>query len=594
MTDRPATARNARRFRLRLAGLLLAALAVYLIGNAANPLWDRDEPRYGQTSREMLWTGDWVVPRLMGTVRTAKPPGIYWLQAAAMGAFGQNAFAARLPSVLAGVGTLALLGLTLPRAIGRRRTLLAVLVLGSSLLFVACAKLSTTDVTLLLFSTAAQVGVGAFYISAKDNSRKPRAQRALFRNPGEKRSLRSRLTSDGGIVLMLWIAVGCAGLIKGPVVLGVIATTLLAVWLMDLEPRLSVGTEGTRTELHARLAWNRPAVRRGAWMLRLRPLVGLGIVALVAGPWLVMIQIRQPTFLWTAFTHDVVNRSLNPMEGHKGPPGFYLLTAVGTYAPWSLLAPAALLNAWRRRRVPWVRFAVAATVGPWVMFELVATKLPHYVLPCFVPLSVLVADALVQSAKHRIDWLSDGGFLALAGIFAAIVTLAAAGLWALPAVAGATSIPALAGIALTFAVMPTAAWAAVALFRKRRPVRAAGLLAGGTAAGAMLVYGLVLPAVAAVRLPLRLARDLSAVSGTVDMVGYKEPSLAFHASAPARPLRQREAWPPEQPARTVVIDRADWDALPAPQRASWAVVSRERGANVAKGRSVEVLIVERR
>ena len=547
MTDRPATppdARsNARRFRLRLALLLLAALAVYLIGNAANPLWDRDEPRYGQTSREMLWTGDWVVPRLMGVVRTAKPPGIYWLQAAAMQAVGQTAFAARLPSVLAAVGTLALLGLTLPRAIGRRRTLLAVVVLGSCLLFVACAKLSTTDATLLLFTTSAQLGVGAIY-------------------------LRSRRNAVGPVtVLPLWIAVGCAGLIKGPVVLGVIATTLLALGLWD---------------------------RRAAWMLRLRPLVGLGIVALVAGPWLVMIQIRQPDFLWTAFTHDVVNRSVNPMEGHKGPPGFYLLTAVGTYAPWSLLVPAALLNAWRRRRVPWVRFAVAATVGPWVMFELVATKLPHYVLPCFVPLSVLVADALVQSAKRRVPWLSDGGFLALAGLFAAIVTLAAAGLWALPAVAGATSIPALAGIALTFAALPASAWAAVALFRKRRPIHAAGLLAGGTAAGAILLYGLVLPAVAAVRLPLRLARDLSAVSGTVDMVGYKEPSLAFHASAPARPLRQREAWPPDPPARTVVIDRADWDALPAPERASWAVVSRERGANVAKGRSVEVLIVERR
>ena len=541
---------------------------VYLAGNAANPLWDRDEPRYGQTAREMLWTGDWVVPRLMGVVRTAKPPGIYWLQATSMLIFGQTAFAARLPSALAGIGTLAMLGLILPRFIGRRRAWLAVLILGTSLLFIACAKLSTTDGALLLFTTAAQLGVGAIYLRSRER-RKTRVW----------------------TVVALWIAVGLAGLIKGPVVLGVIATTLLALWLFDLEPRLSVKTVDARTELHARLAWNRPAARRAAWMLKLRPLFGLGLVALVAGPWLVAIQIREPTFLWTAFTHDVVNRSVNPLEGHRGPPGFYLLTAIGTFAPWSLLAPAALLNAWRRRNVPWVRFAAAATVGPWIMFELVATKLPHYVLPCFVPLSVLVADALVRANWRRIGWTSDRGFSTLAALFAAVATLAAAGVWALPAVAGPLPLGSWVGIALASMAVPICAWGAFRLFSKHRPIRAATFLAAGTALGVVLIYGLILPGIAAVRLPLRLASDLSGTAGTVAMVGYKEPSLAFHASAPNRTLRQADGLSTE--SATAVIDRADWDALPASERAGWRIASRERGANVAKGRGVEVLIVER-
>lgn len=564
----PIASQNARLYRLRLGLLLLAALLVYLAGNAANPLWDRDEPRYGQTSREMLWTGDWVVPRLMGIVRTAKPPGIYWLQASSMLIFGQTAFAARLPSALAGIGTLAMLGLTLPRFIGRRRAWLAVLILGTGLLFIACAKLSTTDGVLLLFTTAAQLGVGAIYLRSRE-----------------------RRKTSFWTVVAVWIAVGLAGLIKGPVVLGVIATTLLALWLFDLEPRLSVKTVDARTELHARLAWNRPAARRAAWMLKLRPLFGLGLVALVAGPWLVAIQIREPTFLWMAFTHDVVNRSVNPLEGHRGPPGFYLLTAIGTFAPWSLLAPAALLNAWRRRDVPWVRFAAAATVGPWIMFELVATKLPHYVLPCFVPLSVLVADALVRAKWRRIGWTGDRGFLILAAIFAAVATLAAAGLWALPAVAGPLPVWSWVGIASASIALPGAAWAAWILFRRRRPIRAATFLAAGTATGVVLVYGLILPGIAAVRLPLRLARELSGTTGTVEMVGYKEPSLAFHASAPNRPLRQADGLSTE--AAKAVIDRADWDALPERKRHGWEIASRESGANVAKGRRVEVLILKR-
>ena len=74
-----------RRRHVLLMSLLVAGLlGVFLVGNGRVPLFDRDEPRYAVTSRAMLETGDWVVPRFLGEVRTAKPPAIYWLQAAAM------------------------------------------------------------------------------------------------------------------------------------------------------------------------------------------------------------------------------------------------------------------------------------------------------------------------------------------------------------------------------------------------------------------------------------------------------------------------------------------------------------------------------
>ena len=77
--------------RLPLAGIvftLLAAAAVYFAGNGRVQLWDRDEPRYAQCSRQMLESGDWVVPRLYDSLRTKKPPLIYWCQAAAMKLLG--------------------------------------------------------------------------------------------------------------------------------------------------------------------------------------------------------------------------------------------------------------------------------------------------------------------------------------------------------------------------------------------------------------------------------------------------------------------------------------------------------------------------
>src|ERR1700690_4486369 len=81
--------------------IILASLLVYLIGNHSVSLWDRDEPRYAQTSRQMLQSGDWVVPRLLDEVRTAKPVFIYWCQAASMQLFGDTDFAARLASTVA-------------------------------------------------------------------------------------------------------------------------------------------------------------------------------------------------------------------------------------------------------------------------------------------------------------------------------------------------------------------------------------------------------------------------------------------------------------------------------------------------------------
>src|SRR5436190_21887256 len=110
-------ARATNRFRICL--IIAGSLAVYLAGNARVSLWDRDEPRYAQTSRQMLRSGDWVVPRLLDEVRTAKPIFIYWCQATSMKLFGDNDFAARLPSAIALTLTLVMVAVAVYRWTGR-------------------------------------------------------------------------------------------------------------------------------------------------------------------------------------------------------------------------------------------------------------------------------------------------------------------------------------------------------------------------------------------------------------------------------------------------------------------------------------------
>src|SRR4051812_41913808 len=105
----------------KIALIIAACFMTYLIGNEATALWDRDEPRNAQASRQMLQSGDWVVPRLMEKVRTAKPIFIYWCQAASMRVFGDNAFAARFPSVIGMTATLILLAIVISGSVGPAR-----------------------------------------------------------------------------------------------------------------------------------------------------------------------------------------------------------------------------------------------------------------------------------------------------------------------------------------------------------------------------------------------------------------------------------------------------------------------------------------
>ena len=103
----------------------------------------------------------------------------------------------------------------------------------------------------------------------------------------------------------------------------------------------------------------------------------------------------------TSISHDVVNRVRSGLENHTGPPGYYLATIWPFFLPWSLLLPLAAVVAWKNRRLPVVRFAMAAVLGPWLMFEIVRTKLPHYMLPTYPWLALLVADAIVRCLRGQ-------------------------------------------------------------------------------------------------------------------------------------------------------------------------------------------------
>ncbi|MBV8780903.1 MAG: glycosyltransferase family 39 protein, partial [Phycisphaerae bacterium] len=459
--------------RQHLVLLLSAALVTYLIGNARVSLWDRDEPRYAQTSRQMVRSGDWVVPRLYDVVRTKKPPLVYWCQASCMAVFGDKgntgAAAARMPSAIAMTATLAMLAIV----IGGKRGVLAAFILGSTALVFWSAKSALTDSILLFFITAAQLGVMALW----------KGNRSWW------------------IAIITAAAIGLGGLTKGPIVLAIPGATLLVLWIASPN------------------RWAMPKIT-GRAILQL--LVGILIIVAIVVPWLIQVEHRSPGFLRQALLHEVVDRARDPQEGHSGPPGYYFALIWATYFPWSLLLPAALVAAWKRREIPEVRFALAAVIGPWIMLEIYRTKLPHYLLPAYPFLAWMTADLLLDMPAT----LTGIGFKKVVTVWTVVIALVGLSPWILLrwfslSTGAVIGLSAFTIIAMEFAHQVRRA------FLADRPMLASTILGSGMFALVAALHIGFLPQADFLQISRRVAAYLPP-GESARMIDYKEPSLAFY------------------------------------------------------------------
>jgi 4-amino-4-deoxy-L-arabinose transferase-like glycosyltransferase len=534
--------------------IILGCAAVYLAGNARVSLWDRDEPRYAQTSRQMLQSGDWVVPHLLDKIRTAKPIFIYWCQASAMKIFGGNEFAARFPSALAMTLALVVLAIAISRTVGPSRAMWTIFVLGTSALAIAAAKMCLTDGVLLFFVTSAQACLGLLYARPRTTFLplplgEGRGEGVLENQSASPRegpltlalSRRAR-GSNLHVAIFMWIAIAFAGLTKGPPVLGISFTTMLVLAIFD-------------------------RAKNFAWWARTRPILGIVILTIICAPWLILIHQRSPGFLESSIGHEVIDRMRTPQEGHGGKPGTYLLVICAGGFPWSLLFPAAILHAWRRRHLPAIRFALSAVIGPWLMFELIPTKLPFYILPIFPFLAFLTADMLVRAGRKVHDQLSNKGFVKIVGIWCAIVVVVAC----LPWMSVRMFKPYINSISIASMVLATLIAIAYVggvyvSFRADRPLRAAAVMGIGMMLIVLVMYVGYFPSAQFLRTSQRIADVLHEHAGKdAMMIDYKEDSLPWCEGGTIRPQRDNDFLvhnPPQMWPNFLVLTGEVWRKTP--------------------------------
>jgi 4-amino-4-deoxy-L-arabinose transferase-like glycosyltransferase len=343
--------------------LVIFSLVCFLQGIRALPPTNRDESRYAQATKQMFESGDFIDIHFQDAPRYRKPIGIYWLQAASVGAAkalgvadAQNRIIYyRIPSLVNAIASILLLYWAALAFMRRRYAFLAAFAFAGTLVMGVEARIATIDASLLVTAIAAQGALARFYL------------------------FREKLTSaqQWKLAAIFWTAIGAAILLKGPIVPGIVALTAASVSIAD---------------------------RSGRWLTRLKFIPGLLWVLVITLPWLVAIYLKTSgKFYQASVGTDFFGKFTKGAEGHGAPPGYYFVLF------WILLFPVAQLTwlaapyAWKNRADPAVRFLLAWLVPAWLMFEVVITKLPHYVLPLLpaaVILILLALDRGVQADRH--------------------------------------------------------------------------------------------------------------------------------------------------------------------------------------------------
>jgi 4-amino-4-deoxy-L-arabinose transferase-like glycosyltransferase len=339
---------------LLIAALVLLALPVWL-EPAGSWLGEPDEARYAEIPREMRTSGDWLTPRFNGVPYFEKPPLLYWVNAASFSLFGETPWAARLPTRLAGMGTVLLvIGMT-AGAWGLEAGLAAGILYLASPLGFAFSRVNLTD-GLLTFFFAATL--------------------AWARNV-----LASR---EAGKPIALWsalmgLAAAGAFLTKGLIGI-VLPGAIVLLWCL---------LTGRRRLLPC--LWMSPA-----------PITFL----LAAAPWFVAAARRHPDFLRFFFIHEHFQRFATTSAHRQGPIYYF----AGIFLAGFLPALPFFFAAFRKPSLvrwpgenPDAFFFLLWFAVVFVFFSVSSSKLPPYLMPA-IPAAAVLAGLGVASASSWRQW----------------------------------------------------------------------------------------------------------------------------------------------------------------------------------------------
>lgn len=369
----PHTTRTQGLERWAIPGLILAFVVFYLLPLMIHGLWIPDETRYAQIGQDMLHSGNWVAPHFMGLRYFEKPIAGYWMIAIGQAVFGDNLFGVRIASALSTGLSVWLVWLIAGRLWrDPRKRFASTLIYMSFGLVAGQAGYANLDPQFTFWVNLSLVAVWFAFDSS---------------------TRRARLCAWA----VLGLACGMGFMTKG-----------FLAWLL---PVLI-------------------AVPYALWQRRIKEVLSYGPLAILVAvaiclPWALAILHQEPDFWQFFFWNEHIRRFSAADAQHTQPWWFYLPILLAASLPWAALLPNTLIDACKQRREPLTGFLLLWLLLPLAIFSLSKGKLPTYIMPCLLPLALLMGHAVVswrEQAKGRI--LRINGLLNVLLAVAGLVGLA--------------------------------------------------------------------------------------------------------------------------------------------------------------------------
>ena len=324
------------------------------------PLGDPDEGVHAMIAQEMVERGDWITPRLLGQPFRDKPILYFWLQAMSLAMFGMNEVAVRLPGMLVAACGVVTTGILAGRLFDRRAGLIAASLYATMILPTALAQMPVHDILLVPCVTLAILGLW--------NAERAAGWRRLW------------------YAVAAGIALGLAGLAKGLPGVAVVGVAYAIYFTIDNGLAIVRFARGSASEADRKALAN-------AVPTMLAGLAALLVGAVVAVPWYVACEIRDPGYLRYFFVDRHVKGFVSSTQSHGGRPFWYYIPFIVLGGlPAAGYVPSLLLECWRTRQIDRpTLLTVSWLLGGLAFFSAASSKLVTYIWPLLPAIAILAA-----------------------------------------------------------------------------------------------------------------------------------------------------------------------------------------------------------
>lgn len=347
--------------------VVIFAIVAFCFGLDARHFWGTTEGRTGQIVKEMIKTGDWVIPHLNYEPRLTKPPLYFWSAAVTSVVFNDGnvtEWTARLPAAVS-----AMLVVIMTFCMGRRLYndkigLFSALMLGTSYSFFWQGRQAALDMMLVMFVTATVM----FFVYGLTA---PAHRKKYF-------------------YWLMHLSCALAVMTKGPV-------GIFVPWLGIL----------------TYLIWTKQLKE----LKHMQWIAALILFVLIIAPWLIAVKSRI-TSSFMVFYHETVTRYTSAFD-HRRPFYYFIIRYPLYILPWGIGVPFALWDMIKNKTVQPYRFAVSFIFPAFIFFSLCGSKRSYYLIPLYPYTMFMIAVFIRRSSavrgfiesrlrKYNVKWIIAG------------------------------------------------------------------------------------------------------------------------------------------------------------------------------------------